>query len=132
MPPFHYKPLILSDPSTVTLPGFVDPDHPTACYALKSEGQTCLNRLLCVLADTRPDILYCPLLAPVASMLLHYMSPEEAFDCVSALLSSTRYKFLETSWVGYESFRISFEKLAAKFAVSIQFGMNGKGREILA
>ncbi|XP_072180415.1 GTPase-activating protein skywalker-like isoform X2 [Diadema setosum] len=104
--------------SSTTLPSFVDPDHPTACYALLSEGQMRLNRLLCVFADTRPDILYCPLLAPVASMLLHYMSPEDTFDCLSALLGSTRYKFLEISWVGYESFRMSFEKLASRFASS--------------
>ncbi|XP_071478421.1 uncharacterized protein [Diadema antillarum] len=107
-----------TDQSSMTLPSFVDPDHPTACYALLSEGQMRLNRLLCVFADTRPDILYCPLLAPVASMLLHYMSPEDTFDCLSALLGSTRYKFLEISWVGYESFRMSFEKLASRFASS--------------
>lgn len=106
------------DPSSITLPSFVDPDHPASSYALKSEGQARLNRLLCVLADTRPDILFCPLLAPLAGMLLHYMSPEETFDGLSALLGSTRYKFLEVSWVEHESFRISFEKLAARFAAS--------------
>ena len=39
---------------------------------------------------THPDINYCPFLPSVASLLLHYMDTEQAFDVVSALLGSQR------------------------------------------
>ncbi|XP_038050129.1 GTPase-activating protein skywalker-like isoform X2 [Patiria miniata] len=94
---------------------FGNEDHLTT-YRLTATGQDQLRRLLCVLAHTRPDINYCPLLHPVAALLLHYMDAERAFDCLAALLGSKRYKYLDQSWVEYEAFRGSFTKLAKKFA----------------
>ena len=95
---------------------FGNEDHLTT-YKLGGAGRHQLTRLLCVLAHTRPDINYCPLLHPVSALLLHYMDAEQAFDCLSALLGSHRYKYLDQSWVEYEAFRGSFTKLAKRFAV---------------
>ena len=95
---------------------FGNEDHLTT-YKLDQSGRDELARLLSVLAHTRPEISYCPLLHPMASLLLHYMDAERAFDCLSALLGSRNYKYLDQSWVEFEAYRRSFTKLAKKFAV---------------
>ncbi|XP_071798804.1 GTPase-activating protein skywalker-like [Asterias amurensis] len=94
---------------------FGNEDHLTT-YKLDQSGRDELARLLSVLAHTRPEISYCPLLHPMASLLLHYMDAERAFDCLSALLGSHNYKYLDQSWVEFEAYRRSFTKLAKKFA----------------
>jgi hypothetical protein len=76
------------------LPGFVDKDHLTFYY-LNEEGKAAVCRLLSVLASVHPDITFAPLLVPLASMFLHYMSEAECYACLLAVCES-RTKLTQT------------------------------------
>ncbi|XP_072034372.1 LOW QUALITY PROTEIN: TBC1 domain family member 24-like [Amphiura filiformis] len=113
---------MFGDPATgkeknaqLEMPSFGEDDHINT-YKLSEDGKKQLTKLLCVMHHTRPDINYCPFLPSIASLLLHYMDTEQAFDALSALLGSQRYKYLEQTFIGFEAFRISFTKLVIKFA----------------
>ena len=75
--------------ANLQMPSFGEDDHINT-YKLSEAGKKQLTKLLCVLHHTRPDINYCPFLPSIASLLLHYMDTEQAFDAVSALLGSQR------------------------------------------
>lgn len=103
---------------SLILPEFVDKDY-FYTYYLNAEGKQKLSQVLCVLHHTRPDIVYCPLLAPVASLLLHYMDCSDVYECLAALHSSNTYKHMEQTKVGHEAFRITFGRLVERFASSV-------------
>ncbi|RNA36824.1 TBC1 domain family member 24-like isoform X2 [Brachionus plicatilis] len=69
------------------LPDFVDRDH-LCFYYLNESGKEAVCRLLNVLATVHPDITFAPLLAPLASLFLHYMSEPECFACLLSVIES--------------------------------------------
>ena len=46
----------------------------TQCYFLSNRGKSTVARILSCFAYNQPDIQYCPMLYPIASVLRHYLS----------------------------------------------------------
>lgn len=69
------------------MPDFVDRDH-LAFYYLNENGKAAVGRILNVLASVHPDITFAPLLYPLASLFLHYMSEPECFACLLSVVES--------------------------------------------
>lgn len=46
----------------------------TSCFYLSSKGKRSVARILTCFAYNQPDIQYCPMLYPIASILHHYLS----------------------------------------------------------
>ncbi|PIK36879.1 putative TBC1 domain family member 24 isoform X5 [Apostichopus japonicus] len=107
-----------SKDENLVFPAFVDQNY-VFTYYLNSEGKQKLSQLLCVISSTRPDIIYCPLMVPVASLLLHFMDCSQAYDCLAALHTSNTYKHMEQTRSGHESFRMTFGKLVQRFSSSV-------------
>ncbi|KAH7942297.1 hypothetical protein HPB49_022678 [Dermacentor silvarum] len=72
----------------VNMPAFVDPIFDEE-YLLSTEGQRRAERVLFVMSVSHPFVTYCPILHPVASLLLHYL-PEEQKKTYSRLLRKFR------------------------------------------
>ncbi len=56
----------------LALPGFTDANN-RLFYALSSEGIARCKRITCVVGYAYPEITYCPMLLPVASLFLHFI-----------------------------------------------------------
>lgn len=69
------------------LPDFVCKQH-LVYYYLNEEGKAAVSRVLNVLAAAHPDITYAPLLLPLASLFLHYMSEADSYACLMAVVES--------------------------------------------
>jgi len=69
------------------LPDFVCKQH-LVYYYLNDDGKGAVSRLLNVLAAAHPDITYAPLLLPLASLFLHYMSESDSYACLMAVVES--------------------------------------------
>lgn len=102
----------------LVFPDFVDQNY-LFTYYLNPDGKKKLSEVLCVINSTRPDIVYCPLMVPVASLLLHFMDCSQAYDCLAALNTTNTYKHMEQTRSGHETFRITFGKLVQRFASSV-------------
>eukprot|EP00124_Ichthyophonus_hoferi_P003020 Ihof_evm2s236 gene=Ihof_evmTU2s236 len=66
------------------------PDH-VMFHGNKQTGQSELNDMLTAYANQNKVVGYCQAMGPVAALLLMYMPVEEAFWCLSTLLSSPLY-----------------------------------------
>ncbi|KAK8765018.1 hypothetical protein V5799_032377 [Amblyomma americanum] len=64
------------------LPAYADP---LFCedYLLSAEGQQRAERVLFIVSVSHPFITYCPILHPVVSLLLHYLSEEQVRQLAS-------------------------------------------------
>lgn len=69
------------------LPDFVCKEH-LVFYYLNEEGKAAVSRLLNVLAAAHPDITYAPLLLPLASLFVHYMSESDSYACLVSVVES--------------------------------------------
>lgn len=107
----------------VKVPSFVDPVYSTSYY-LNDRGQKTVARILSVVCESRPGITYAPLLYPLVSLFLHYMSEEEAFNCVSDLISANKEDFVSLSKASHDGKSGMAISLAKKYAVSSNFFFN--------
>ncbi|XP_064551342.1 GTPase-activating protein skywalker isoform X8 [Drosophila montana] len=82
----------LSD-KPIMLPAFVDATH-CLPYHLTSTGRAVADRIVNVLGYDCPDITYSPVLYPITSLLLHFMSEEEAYLCLAGLVGSKEKTFI--------------------------------------
>lgn len=72
---------------TAILPPFVDPGRNCA-YHLTRKGRAVTDRVVCVLGFACPDITYSPAIYPLAALLLHYLTEEECYHCITCLVSA--------------------------------------------
>lgn len=97
------------------LPDFVDRDH-LCFYYLNESGKEAVCRLLNVLATVHPDITFAPLLAPLASLFLHYMSEPECFACLLSVIESNN-KITQTD-IHWITTNYVFRRFAHKYAAA--------------
>ncbi|CAG5118572.1 unnamed protein product, partial [Candidula unifasciata] len=97
------------------LPAFVDLDH-LHSYFLTNDGIQQAKAVMTILCNYHPDIIYCPLLYPMSCLFLHYMEPEACFNCLQAMLSSTRPYYFTQTKVKTEASKFVLRDLAKKYA----------------
>ncbi|KAL9923101.1 GTPase-activating protein skywalker isoform X1 [Glossina fuscipes] len=85
----------------IMLPAFVDAAH-CLPYHLTRTGRSVADRIVNVLAYDCPDITYSPVLYPITSILLHFMSEEEAYHCLAALVGSKEKVFINQTKLLHE------------------------------
>lgn len=100
-----------------SLPSFVDPAY-CIRYHLNAEGRKHVEKILHVIRHVKPDITYCPVLYPLTSLLLHYMSDGMAFSCVMKLLND-KQNYMSQTKSDHTSSAYLVMKLTKKYAVSI-------------
>lgn len=97
------------------LPDFVDHEH-MCFYYLNETGRQAVCRLLNVLATVHPDITFAPLLAPLASLFLHYMTEQECFACLLSVIdASDKITQTDIHWV---TTNCVFRRFAQKYTPS--------------
>ncbi|KAM7353496.1 GTPase-activating protein skywalker isoform 2-T3 [Cochliomyia hominivorax] len=85
----------------IMLPAFVDATH-CLPYHLTRTGRAVADRIVNVLGYDCPDITYSPVLYPITSILLHFMSEEEAYHCLAALVGSKDKVFINQTKLLHE------------------------------
>lgn len=85
-------------------------------YHLSEQGTKTVAKILAVIQNTNPEILYCPTLYAKLSIFLHYMGPSDAFNCIYALLRSKDANIMQTK-VAVESSKLVLRDLTKKYAV---------------
>ncbi|KRF98450.1 uncharacterized protein Dwil_GK14678, isoform E [Drosophila willistoni] len=85
----------------IMLPAFVDAIH-CLPYHLTSTGRAVADRIVNVLGYDCPDITYSPVLYPITSILLHFMSEEEAYICLAGLVASKEKVFINQTKLQHE------------------------------
>lgn len=100
----------------LALPPFVDFNNLTS-YHLSDQGTKTVAKILAVIQNTNPEILYCPTLYAKLSIFLHYMGPSDAFNCIYALLRSKDANIMQTK-VAVESSKLVLRDLTKKYAKS--------------
>ncbi|CAL1545540.1 unnamed protein product, partial [Lymnaea stagnalis] len=108
----------------ILIPMFVDHDHLNS-YFLKPKGIQAAKMVVGVINRLSPDIVYCPMLFPMSSLFLHYMTAEACFNCMQALLGANSKKpslfFLTQTKVKTEASKYVLLDLAKKYTVSFSF-----------
>ncbi|CAG7717920.1 unnamed protein product [Allacma fusca] len=106
----------LSD-EEISLPCFTDPQY-RLYYGLSGQGKRMSDRIVSVIGYAYPDITFCPLLLPVASLFLHYVQEEKTFNCLCTLLSARHKTFLTQTKLQWEVTYTTAMHLTKKFAKS--------------
>ncbi|XP_015927189.1 GTPase-activating protein skywalker isoform X2 [Parasteatoda tepidariorum] len=78
-----------------SLPSFVDPAY-CIRYHLNTDGKQTVEKILQIIRQSKPDITYCPVLYPLISIFLHYMSEEMAYSCTMKILSDKQNYISQT------------------------------------
>uniref|UniRef100_A0A1Y1NBT4 Rab-GAP TBC domain-containing protein n=1 Tax=Photinus pyralis TaxID=7054 RepID=A0A1Y1NBT4_PHOPY len=86
---------------SVSLPPFVEPAHCQAYY-LTHRGRSIADRVVSVLGYACPDIVYSPSLYPICALLLHFMSEEECYHCMTNLVSAKEKMFITQTKLLFE------------------------------
>ncbi|KAL1435059.1 hypothetical protein MTO96_001605 [Rhipicephalus appendiculatus] len=97
------------------MPPFVDPVFDEG-YLLSAEGQRRAERVLFVTSVSHPFVTYCPILLPVASLLLHYLPEEETYECVCALVANTAVQHLSQTRLTHDISTHTLMKLTKRLA----------------
>ncbi|CAM4812245.1 unnamed protein product [Rotaria magnacalcarata] len=67
-------------------PNFVDTTHLCFYYLTERKGQSLVHGILLTFSSCHPDVTYCPILQPVAALLLHYHNEYEVSYLLNRLL----------------------------------------------
>ncbi|XP_034101170.1 GTPase-activating protein skywalker isoform X12 [Drosophila albomicans] len=101
----------------IMLPAFVDATH-CLPYHLTGTGRSVADRIVNVLGYDCPDITYSPVLYPITSLLLHFMSEEEAYLCLAGLVGSKEKTFINQTKLQHEVTWKTVMQIAKKHAKS--------------
>ncbi|KAM8716780.1 hypothetical protein ACLKA7_003623 [Drosophila subpalustris] len=101
----------------IMLPAFVDATH-CLPYHLTATGRAVADRIVNVLGYDCPDITYSPVLYPITSLLLHFMSEEEAYLCLAGLVGSKEKTFINQTKLQHEVTWKTVMQIAKKHAKS--------------
>ncbi|GFY47491.1 GTPase-activating protein skywalker [Trichonephila inaurata madagascariensis] len=96
------------------LPSFVDPAY-CIRYHLNPAGKKSVEMILQVIRNSKPDITYCPILYPLISIFLHYMSEEMTYSCIMKLLSD-KQNFISQTKSDHSTSAYLVMKLCKKYA----------------
>ncbi|XP_070494948.1 GTPase-activating protein skywalker isoform X3 [Chironomus tepperi] len=99
----------------IMLPPFVDSSH-CLPYHLTKKGRAVADRVVSVLGFNSPDITYSPSLYPIAAVLLHYMSEEECYHCMTSLVAAKDKVFITQTKLLYEVTWKTVMQIAKKYA----------------
>jgi len=102
---------------TGPLPTFVEPSFQMSYY-LNERGIQIARRIVSIISYSCPDITYAPSLFPIACILLHYMTEEECYSCVSWMISSKTIKFITQTKLHFETIWRTSMVLSRKHAKS--------------
>lgn len=105
----------LGDLWPMSLPAFADPIF-CEDYLLSTEGQKRAERVLYVVSISHPHITYCPLLHPVSSLLLHYLSEEQTYECVCCLIEGTAVRHLSQTRLMHDTSAYTLMQLTRRLA----------------
>ncbi|XP_067007706.2 GTPase-activating protein skywalker isoform X1 [Anabrus simplex] len=86
---------------TIILPPFVEHCH-NISYHLTRKGRNVVDRVVCVLGYACPDITYSPAVYPITAILLHYLTEEECYNCITSLVSCKDRVFITQTKQLYE------------------------------
>ncbi|KAG0427814.1 hypothetical protein HPB47_025150 [Ixodes persulcatus] len=109
----------------MSLPTFADPIY-CEDYLLSEEGQKKAERVLYVLSVSHPYITYCPLLHPLASLFLHYLSEEKTYECISALIGGTIVRHLSQTRLMHDTSAYALMQLTKRLAKKTYLRLNRK------
>ncbi|XP_057372879.1 GTPase-activating protein skywalker-like isoform X1 [Daphnia carinata] len=87
---------------TGPLPTFVEPSFQMSYY-LNETGIQVARRVVNIISYSCPDITYAPSLYPITCLLLHYMSEEDCYACVSHMVASKKTKFITQTKLHFET-----------------------------
>ncbi|ODN04600.1 TBC1 domain family member 24 [Orchesella cincta] len=99
----------------LALPGFTDPQN-RLYYALSPEGIARCKRIVSVVGYAYPEITYCPMMLPVSSLFLHFITEEETYNCICTLLSARHKVFLTQTKSEWDVAYITAMHLTKKFS----------------
>jgi len=88
----------------------------TQSYYLNNRGKLTVARILSCFAYNQPDIQYCPMLYPIASILRHYLSEEDTYGLLAIMAASKRAKYLYLSKNEFDIAAMTAYELSQKFA----------------
>ena len=98
----------------VSLPRFVG-NH-LKQYNLDDSAMDKVKEVVCVIGVAQPEITYSPYLFSLTCLLLHYMEPEECFNCLSLILQSKNQNYLAQTQTAEESSWYIMVDLMKKFS----------------
>ncbi|KAG5674568.1 hypothetical protein PVAND_004522 [Polypedilum vanderplanki] len=99
----------------IMLPPFVDSTH-CLPYHLTKKGRAVADRVVSVLGFASPEISYSPTLYPITAILLHFMSEEECYHCVTSLVAAKDKVFITQTKMLYECTWKTVMQIAKKYA----------------
>ncbi|XP_064615353.1 GTPase-activating protein skywalker-like [Liolophura sinensis] len=99
------------------VPSFVDPAHMPQ-YFLTPTGVHQVHTVLIVLENLNPDITFCPSLFPLAALFLHFMEPEQCFECLYGMVRSRESLYLAQTKVAVDATHLVMRDLAKHHAKS--------------
>lgn len=99
----------------IMLPPFVDSTH-CLPYHLTKKGRAVADRVVSVLGFASPEISYSPTLYPITAILLHFMSEEECYHCVTSLVAAKDKVFITQTKLLYEVTWKTVMQIAKKYA----------------
>ena len=113
---------VLGQERNLRVPKMVQGDFALTIYHLNGEGVTSLQIILTIVSLTYPQISYCPLLTPIASLCLHWMTEEEAYAALSQIIlkefNSQDMQYLPTNTISYNALCNSLLHIACDYDVS--------------
>lgn len=99
----------------MNLPAFADPIF-CEDYLLSPKGQKHAERVLYIVSVSHPYITYCPLLHPITSLLLHYLSEDLVYECVCALIENTTVRHLSQTRLMHDTSAYTLMQLTRRLA----------------
>ena len=102
-----------------SFPSFGNPEWSPKTFMLLPSGAIHAKRLLCMLSSVHPDVLYCPLLPALTSLLLLQLDESTAFAALVSLVERSREnrqdtkrgRFLPLSMEDYEEHLCAMQEL---------------------
>lgn len=87
-------------------------------YILNAEERKNVENIFHVIHCVKPDVTYCPVLYPLTSLLLHYISDGMAFACIMKLINN-KQNYLSQTKADHISSAYLVMKITKKYAISI-------------
>lgn len=127
-----YKETVMTCFGSMELPNVVPDlpscvaDGPQSSYYLTDAGKISLTRVLTCFAYNSPDVRYCPMIYPIASIVRHYLSEEDTYGLLVNLSNNKRVKFLfetelryNVAWRVAMDFCFKYTKKSMNFLESV-------------
>lgn len=98
----------------MSLPQFVDPSYMYS-YHLATGGIRVTKKVVCVIGFTCPDVIFSPTIYGLTSLLLHYQTEEETYNCIYGVMRDKQANLPQTK-TAYEATKFILKDLARKYA----------------